>query len=96
MQKESARRDWRVRRRLFFSEMIGTAVLVCGGLSVVIAMSGSGSPMGRIVPNERLRTALTGFLFGCVGTAVTLSRVGRESGAHINPAVTRRDARREV
>ena len=88
MQTESAKRDWRVRWRLFSSEAIGTAALVCGGLSVVIVMFGDGSPMGRIVPNELLRTALTGFLFGCVGTAVTLSRVGRESGAHINPAVT--------
>ena len=87
MTTESAK-DWRVRWRLFFSEAIGTAVLVCGGLSVVVVMSGEGSPMGRFVPNEWLRTALTAFLFGCVGTAVTLSRVGKESGAHINPAVT--------
>jgi len=84
---ESAK-DWRVRWRFFFSEAIGTAVLVCGGLSVVVVMFGDGSPMGRIVPNERLRMALSAFLFGCVGTAVALSRVGRESGAHINPAVT--------
>jgi len=84
---ESAK-DWRVRWRLFFSEAVGTAVLVFGGLSVVVVMFGDGSPMGRIVPNERLRTALSAFLFGCVGTAVTLSRVGKESGAHINPAVT--------
>ena len=87
MPTESAS-DWRVRWRLFFSEVIGTATLVCGGLSLVIVMSGDGSPMGQIVPNERLRTALTAFLFGCVGTAIALSRVGRESGAHINPAVT--------
>ena len=87
MTTESAK-DWRVRGRLFFSEAIGTAVLVFGGLSVVVVMSGDGSPMGRIVPNEGLRMALTAFLFGCIGTAVTLSRVGKESGAHINPAVT--------
>ena len=88
VQAESARRDWRVRWGLFSSEAIGTAALVCGGLSVVVVMFGDGSPMGRIVPNELLRTAMAAFLFGCVGTAVTLSRVGRESGAHINPAVT--------
>ena len=87
MTTESAK-DWRVRGRLFCSEAIGTAVLVFGGLSVVVAMFGDGSPVGRIVPNERLRMALSAFLFGCVGTAVTLSRVGKESGAHINPAVT--------
>jgi aquaporin Z len=87
VQTES-RRDWRVRWRLFFSEVIGTATLVFGGLSVVIGMFGEGSPMARIVPNEQVRMALTAFLFGCVGTAVALSRVGQESGAHINPAVT--------
>lgn len=87
MTTESAK-DWRVRGRLFCSEAIGTAVLVFGGLSVVVAMFGDGSPVRRIVPNELLRTALSAFLFGCVGTAVTLSRVGKESGAHINPAVT--------
>jgi aquaporin Z len=81
-------RDWRVRWRLFLSELIGTAALVCGGLSFVILMFGAGSPMVRIIPNERLRMALTAFLFGCVGTIVTLSRIGQESGAHINPAVT--------
>lgn len=87
MTRESAK-DGRVRWRLFFSEVIGTAALVCGGLSIVIVMSGDGSPMGRLVPNEQVQMALTGFLFGCVGTAVALSWVGTESGAHINPAVT--------
>ncbi|WP_157899001.1 MIP/aquaporin family protein [Luteitalea pratensis] len=87
MPTESAR-DWGVRWRLFVSEAVGTAALVLGGLSIVIVMSGAGSPMPGIVPNERLRTALTAFLFGCVGAGIALSRVGRESGAHINPAVT--------
>jgi aquaporin Z len=31
---------------------------------------------------------LTGFAFGCVGCLVTLSPVGKISGAHINPAVS--------
>jgi aquaporin Z len=73
---------------LFFSEVLGTAALVLGGLSIVIVMFGAGSPMPGLVPNERVRTALTAFLFGCVGAAIALSRVGTESGAHINPAVT--------
>ncbi len=87
MTTESAK-DWRVRWRLFFSEVIGTAALVCGGVSMVVVMFGHGSPMARLVPNEQVRMALTAFLFGCVGAAVALSRVGTESGAHINPAVT--------
>jgi len=83
-----AARDWRVRWRLFCAELIGTALLVLGGLSVVIVMFGDGSPMGRLVPNETLRTMLTAFLFGTIGSAIAVSWVGRESGAHINPAVT--------
>lgn len=81
-------KDWHVRWRLFFSEVIGTAALVLGGLSVVIVMHGDGSPVPGIVPNVLLRSALTGFLFGCIGGGIALSRVGKESGAHINPAVT--------
>jgi aquaporin Z len=87
MQTDAAR-DWRVRWRLFFSELIGTALLVFGGISVIILMFGNGSPMPRVVPNEQLRLILTAFLFGTIGSAIAVSWVGRESGAHINPAVT--------
>jgi aquaporin Z len=61
---------------------------VLGGLSAVIVMFGDGSPIPRLLPDERTRMALSALLFGSVGTAVTLSQVGKESGAHINPAVT--------
>jgi aquaporin Z len=73
---------------LFFSELIGTAILVLGGLSVVIVMFGEGSPMARLLPNEKVRMAVTAFLFGTIGSSIAVSRIGRESGAHINPAVT--------
>src|SRR5262245_55645347 len=82
------KRDWRLRRRLFFSELTGTALLVLGGLSVVIVMFGDGSPMMRWLPNEKVRMAVTAFLFGTIGSSIALSRIGKESGAHINPAVT--------
>ncbi|HEY7386926.1 MAG TPA: aquaporin [Bryobacteraceae bacterium] len=72
----------------FIYELIGTAVLLLAGLSLVILMFGDGSPIAPLVPNVRVRQAITGFLFGTVGGAIALSRVGRESGAHINPAVT--------
>ena len=80
--------SWQIPWRLFLSELVGTAVLLLGGLSLVIFMFGSGSPMERILPSVKIRQMTTGFLFGCVGTLVTLSTVGKESGAHINPAVT--------
>src|SRR5512134_3620627 len=80
------------RRRLpgskFVSEAVGTAVLLLIGLSLVILMFCAGSPMRRVVPDEALRRAIAGFLFGTTGALIALSAVGRESGAHVNPVVT--------
>jgi aquaporin Z len=84
-------KDQNIRRfpwRIFFSELIGTALLVLGGLSFVIFMFGSGSPMARVLPSEGLRRLITGFLFGTTGALIALSPVGKESGAHINPIVS--------
>ena len=72
----------------FFSELAGTALLVLVGLSLVILMFGSGSPMLRVLPSEGLRRLITGFLFGTTGALIALSPVGKVSGAHINPVVT--------
>lgn len=57
-------------------------------MSVVIVMFRDGSPIAGLVPNEPLRSMLTAFLFGTVGSAIAVSWVGRDSGAYINPAVT--------
>jgi len=76
------------RQQLYLSEAAGTALLVLGGLSVVIFMFGTGSPMERLLPSVVVRRTITGFLFGCVGGSIALSQVGKVSGAHINPAVT--------
>jgi aquaporin Z len=73
---------------LFVSELIGTALLVLVGLSLVIVMFGAGSPLASLIPDEGLRRLITGFLFGTTGAAIALSPVGKVSGAHINPAVT--------
>jgi len=68
--------------------MIGTGLLLVGGLSLVILMFGAGSPMEQLIPSIVIRRIITSFLFGCVGASVALSIVGKISGAHINPAVT--------
>jgi aquaporin Z len=73
---------------IYLSECIGTALLVAIGLSVVIFDNGDGSPIRSLLPDPGARRALTGFLFGCTGCAITLSPVGRISGAHINPIVS--------
>lgn len=70
------------------SEAIGTALLVAVGLSIVILAFGHGSPVLQVVPSAGLRRLITGFLFGTTGALIALSPLGKESGAHINPAVT--------
>lgn len=72
----------------FLAELIGTALLVLIGLSVVIFMFGSGSVMVRLLPSDGLRRLITGFLFGTTGALIAVSPVGKESGAHINPVVS--------
>ena len=50
----------RIRWQLFSSELIGTAVLVLVGLSLVIVMFGAGSPLVPLLPNEGLSFAIAG------------------------------------
>jgi aquaporin Z len=73
---------------LFFSELVGTALLVVVGLSLVIVDFGTGSPLANLLPNPGVRRLITGFLFGTTGGLIALSPVGKVSGAHINPVVT--------
>jgi aquaporin Z len=82
--QDAARPPWQA----LLSELVGTALLVLFGLSLVILMFGAGSPVARIVPGEGARRLITGFLFGTTGALIALSPVGKESGAHINPVVT--------
>jgi len=74
--------------KLFAAEFIGTALLLGIGLSFVILDWGDHSIVARLIPSVPARRLLTGFLFGCTGCLVTISPVGKISGAHINPAVS--------
>jgi aquaporin Z len=76
------------RSKFIAAELSGTALLLMVGLSIVIFMFGTGSPMAQLIPGIKLRQAITGFLFGSVGASIALSPIGKVSGAHINPAVT--------
>jgi aquaporin Z len=82
------RPGWRPPWPLLFSELVGTALLVMVGLSVVVLDFAGASPVARLLPSPGARRLLTGFLFGAVGALIAVSPVGRISGAHINPVVT--------
>jgi aquaporin Z len=73
---------------VFGAELIGTALLVAVGLSIVIGDFGQGSPVIHLLPGAAARRIVTGLLFGTTGAVIALSPLGKESGAHINPAVT--------
>ena len=73
---------------LWCSELIGTALLVSAGCSLVILAFSATSPVPALLPDTAVRRAVTGFLFGSVGALIAVSPVGKISGAHINPVVT--------
>jgi len=74
--------------KVFGAELIGTALLLLVGLSVVILDFGTGSPVLKLIPDPGLRRLVTGFLFGSTGALIAISPIGKISGAHINPVVT--------
>lgn len=74
--------------KAYLSEFIGTALLVLVGLSAVIFINGKGSPIIKLIPDAGIRRAVSGFLFGTTGCLITISPVGKISGAHINPVVS--------
>jgi aquaporin Z len=78
----------RLHPRLYLAEGAGTALLLFFGLSVVIAFSAPGGVLAALLPSAALRRALAGAGFGTVGALITISPLGRISGAHINPAVS--------
>jgi aquaporin Z len=78
----------RLHPRLYLAEAAGTALLVFCGLSMVIAFSAPGGLTATLLPSAALRRALAGACFGGVGALITISPLGRISGAHINPAVS--------
>jgi aquaporin Z len=75
-------------RQAFFAEMVGTGLLVAVGLSVVIVLFGTNSAVITLLPGPGARRLVAGFLFGTTGALIAVSRIGKVSGAHINPAVT--------
>jgi aquaporin Z len=69
-------------------ELVGTALLLVGGLSAICLDFAPGSPVASVVPDHSARLLITGLLFAGTGSLVAISPLGRRSGAHLNPSVT--------
>jgi len=67
-------------------ELLGTGLLLLGGLSAVCLDFGPHSPLRGLSSSFRL--LLTGLLFAGTGSLLAISPLGRRSGAHLNPVVT--------
>ena len=84
LERSADRSSW----SLYLAEFLGTASLLIGGLSAVILVISPASPVAALGLPGWLARAVAGGLFGLTGTTVTLSRLGRHSGAHLNPAMS--------
>ena len=78
----------RYRKKFFFAEFAGTALLLLGGLSLVIFMFGAGSVAAELVPNVKVPTGDHRLPFWMRRRCHRVSPIGKVSGAHVNPAVT--------
>jgi aquaporin Z len=67
-------------------ELIGTALLLFGGLTAIRIDFGTHSQLDGLSTSARL--LITGLLFAGTGSLVAISPLGRRSGAHLNPVVT--------
>ncbi len=65
-------------------ELLGTALLLLGGLSAVCLDFGPHSPLRGLASSVRL--LLTGLLFAGTGSLLAISPLRRRSGAHLNPS----------
>jgi aquaporin Z len=74
--------------RVCAAETAGTALLVWAILLAVGVAMGEGSPIARALPGPGLRLLLVGVLVAPCVALITLSPLGRLSGAHLNPAVS--------
>src|ERR1700733_11521331 len=68
-------------------ELAGTAMLLLGGLSGLFFSLSPDSPLPAGT-SISLRLLITGVILAATGILVTLSPLGRRSGAHLNPSVS--------
>jgi len=65
---------------------LGTFMVSAG--IVVVLLESPGSPLPELIPDANLRRAIVGMAMGLTAIGIIYSPWGKQSGAHINPAVT--------
>ncbi|NHO55302.1 porin [Acetobacter estunensis] len=75
--------------KLYFCEMVATAVLMVCGIVSVALLTTPLTPIGRpLGPLPLVQTALCGLFFGLSGTIAAFTPFGRVSGAHLSPSIS--------
>jgi aquaporin Z len=65
------------------AELFGTAFLVFAGVSAVVFVFGTGSPLAQILPDTSTRRLIAGLLFAGCGALVAIPPLGKLSGGHM-------------
>ena len=79
---------WRHHWPEYLIEATGLGVfMIVAGLCVVL-LEHPASSLSQVIPSPDLRRAVIGIAMGSTAVAIIYSPWGRESGAHLNPAVT--------
>lgn len=69
-------------------EAVGLGIFMISACLFTILLEYPGSPVHSLIQSELLRRALIGIAMGLTAIGIIYSPWGKQSGAHINPAVT--------
>jgi aquaporin Z len=72
----------------YLIEAFGLGAILFGASVAGTALGYEGSPVARVISNAFARSAIAGLVLGVTVLMLILSRWGRRSGAHFNPAFT--------
>ena len=74
--------------REWLTELVGTAALMAIGLSAVVLLFSTRSPLATRLTDPEVRRLVAGAFFVGTAAAVIYSPLGRRGGGHLNPALT--------
>src|SRR5256885_7100411 len=81
---EALRRHWPE----YLMEAAGLGLFMISAAVFATVLEYPGSPLHKAIPDPLVRRALMGLAMGLTAIGIIYSPWGKQSGAHINPAVT--------